>query len=62
LRAQQPELDDRVVLRMRWTGELAIDVGAWDEGAKPSAWSVAHYRMRRGLITEIEQHDCYEAP
>jgi len=27
-----------------------------------SAWCVGHYRLERGLIAEIEQHDCYEQP
>jgi hypothetical protein len=56
------EQDDRVVLRMRWSGELAIDAGAWPSGTVLNAWCVGHYRLRDGLIAEIEQHDCYEAP
>jgi hypothetical protein len=53
---------DLVVLRMRWSGELAIDTGAWQRGTRLSAWCVGHYRLERGLIAEIEQHDCYDAP
>jgi ketosteroid isomerase-like protein len=53
---------DIVVTRMRWTGELAIDAGPWPAGTKLSAWCVAHYRLRDGRITEIEQHDCYDQP
>jgi hypothetical protein len=54
--------DDLVVLRMRWTGELAVDAGAWKRGTVLRAWSVGHYRLDEGLIVEIEQHDCYDAP
>jgi SnoaL-like domain len=54
--------DDLVVLRMRWTGGLAVDAGAWKQGTVLSAWSVGHYRLDKGLIVEIEQHDCYEVP
>jgi ketosteroid isomerase-like protein len=53
---------DTVVTRMRWSGELAIDAGAWTKGTRLSAWCVAHYRLRDGKIAEIEQHDCYAAP
>lgn len=56
------EQDDRVFLRMRWTGELAIDAGPWKQGTLLKAWCVGHYRMESGLIAEIEQHDCYEQP
>jgi|SRR3954451_7934600 len=54
--------DDTVVTRMRWSGELAVDAGAWTKGTKLSAWCVAHYRLRDGKIAEIEHHDCYDAP
>ena len=53
---------DVVVTRMRWTGELAIDVGTWPAGTRLSAWCVAHYRLEDGRIAEIEQHDCYDRP
>jgi hypothetical protein len=53
---------DLVVVRMRWTGELAVDAGPWSRGTLLSAWCVAHYRLRGGRIVEIEQHDCYDAP
>jgi hypothetical protein len=56
------EQDDRVVVRMRWRGELAIDAGAWKQGTLLSAWCVGHYRLEQGLIAEIEQHDCYDQP
>jgi hypothetical protein len=56
------EQDDRVVVRMRWTGELAIDAGPWTRGTLLTAWCVGYYRLEHGLITEIEQHDCYEQP
>jgi hypothetical protein len=56
------EQDERVVLRMRWQGELAIDAGPWTRGTLLSAWCVGHYRLDRSLIVEIEQHDCYEPP
>jgi hypothetical protein len=52
---------DLVVLRMRWSGELATDAAAWKRGTLLSAWCVGHYRLDGGLIVEIEQHDCYEA-
>ena len=51
-----------VVTRMRWRGELAVDVGPWPAGTGMSAWCVAHYRLAAGRIVEIEQHDCYEQP
>src|SRR5262249_19200297 len=35
---------DTVVTRMRWSGELAIEVGAWPAGTRLAAWCVAHYR------------------
>jgi SnoaL-like domain len=54
--------DDRVVLRMRWRGELAVDAGRWKQGTQLRAWCVGHYRLDRGLIAEIEQHDCYDPP
>jgi hypothetical protein len=56
------EQGDLVVLRMRWTGELAITAGDWVQGTRLSAWSVAHYRLDDELIAAIEQHDCYDAP
>jgi ketosteroid isomerase-like protein len=51
---------DRVVTRMRWEGELAVDAGPWPAGTQLTAWCVAHYRLDGGRIVEIEQHDCYE--
>jgi ketosteroid isomerase-like protein len=51
---------DLVIVRMRWTGELAVDAGPWPSGTVLAAWCVAHYRLHDGLIVEIEQHDCYE--
>jgi ketosteroid isomerase-like protein len=53
---------DLVVTRMRWRGELAIDAGPWRAGTRFAAWCVAHYRVEKGRIVEIEQHDCYEPP
>jgi ketosteroid isomerase-like protein len=53
---------DRVVTRMRWSGELAVDAGPWAKGTRLSAWCVAHYRLEDGRIAEIEHHDCYDAP
>ena len=47
---------------MRWTGELAVDAGAWTSGTQLSAWCVARYRLAKGRIAEIEQHDCYDPP
>ena len=54
--------DDRVAIRMRWRGELAVDAGPLKQGTELSAWCVGHYRIERGRIAEIEQHDCYDAP
>lgn len=53
---------DTVVTRMRWSGELAVDAGAWPAGTRMAAWCVAHYRLAAGRIVHIEQHDCYEQP
>ncbi|HET6848313.1 MAG TPA: nuclear transport factor 2 family protein [Gaiellales bacterium] len=53
---------DTVVMRMRWSGELAVDAGPWPAGTRMSAWCVAHYRLADGHIASIEQHDCYEPP
>ncbi len=53
---------DTVVTRLRWSGELAVDAGAWPAGTHLAAWCVAHYRLRGGRIASIEQHDCYEQP
>ncbi len=53
---------DRVVVRFRWTGELAADAGALRAGTRLSAWCVAHYELGNGRIVSIEQHDCYDAP
>jgi ketosteroid isomerase-like protein len=53
---------DRVVSRLRWTGELAVDAGDWPRGTVLRAWCVAHYRFADGRIVEIEQHDAYEQP
>lgn len=52
--------DDVVVTRFRWTGETAIDAGPWPAGTRLSAWCVAHYLVRDGLIAHIEQFDCYD--
>lgn len=51
---------DRVATRMRWSGELAIDAGAWPAGTVLTAWCVAHYVVEGGRIAHIEQHDCYD--
>jgi ketosteroid isomerase-like protein len=53
---------DTVVTRMRWSGELAAEVGEWPAGTRLTAWCVGHYRLAAGRIARIEQHDCYEAP
>lgn len=53
---------DTVVTRMRWSGELAVDAGAWPAGTRMAAWCTAHYRLAAGRIVQIEQHDCYEQP
>src|SRR3954465_4828817 len=39
---------DVVATRMRWSGELAVDVGGMDAGTRFTAWCVAHYRLRDG--------------
>jgi hypothetical protein len=54
--------DDRVVVRIRWRGELALDADPLKQGTELSAWCVAHYRLEDGRIAEIEQHDCYDQP
>jgi ketosteroid isomerase-like protein len=53
---------DVVVTRMRWTAELAVDLGDMPRGTRLSAWCVAHYRFANGRIAHIEQHDCYDPP
>jgi ketosteroid isomerase-like protein len=53
---------DKVVTRMRWSAELAVDAGPWPAGTRMAAWCVAHYRLAAGRIVSIEQHDCYEQP
>lgn len=53
---------DTVATRMRWRGELAVDVGPWPAGTHLAAWCAAHYRLVDGRIAYIEQHDCYEQP
>src|SRR3954469_23418877 len=47
--------DDTVVTRMRWSGELAVDAGAWTKGTKLSV-------VRRPLPAARRQHRRDRAP
>lgn len=48
------------VLRVRWTGEIARDLGAFRKGQKLTAHIAQFVETRGGLVTSIETYDCYE--
>lgn len=48
------------VLRVRWTGEIARDLGPFRKGQKLTAHIAQFIQTREGLVASIETYDCYE--
>lgn len=51
---------DLAVLRVRWTGVIARDIGPFREGQRLTAHIAQFVRTREGRIVSIETYDCYE--
>lgn len=54
------EVGDLAVLRVRWTGVVARDVGPFRAGQGLVAHIAQFVRTRDGRVASIETYDCYE--
>jgi ketosteroid isomerase-like protein len=54
------EVDDVAVLRVRWTGVVAREIGPFHGGQELVAHIAQFVRTREGRIASIETYDCYE--
>jgi ketosteroid isomerase-like protein len=54
------ESGDLAVLRVRWTGVIARDIGPFREGQRLTAHIAQFVRIRDGRVAAIETYDCYE--
>jgi ketosteroid isomerase-like protein len=52
--------DDRVALRVRWTGVLAVGIGALHAGDKMSCESGIFLKFQGDRIVEQHNYDCFE--
>ena len=53
---------DTVVMRVRWTGTLAVDAGPLPAGTGLEAHSSMWFTVRGGRIARQENYDCFTAP
>lgn len=53
-------VDDLVVTRLRWTGEVAVDAGPLRGGQRLTAEIAQFVRVEDGRVAEIETYDCYQ--
>jgi ketosteroid isomerase-like protein len=53
--------EDRVAVEARWTGILAVPVGALAAGAEMKAFFAMFFRFRDGRIAIQRNYDCFEA-
>ncbi len=54
------EVGDLAVLRVRWVGVVARDVGLFRAGQELVAHIAQFVRVRDGRVASIETYDCYE--
>ena len=54
------EAGDTVVVRLEWTGELAVDAGAWPAGTVLRARVAQFVTVVDGRISRLETYDCYD--
>jgi hypothetical protein len=54
------EVDDLVITRLRWRGEVAVDAGPFTAGQQLTADIAQFVRVEGGRIAEIETYDCYQ--
>lgn len=54
------EVGDLAVLRIRWRGVVASDMGPFRAGQEPVAHIARFVRTRGGRIASIETYDCCE--
>jgi ketosteroid isomerase-like protein len=54
------EVGDLAVLRVRWTGVIAQDVGPFHAGQELVAHIAQFVHVRDARIASIETYDCYE--
>ena len=52
--------DDVAVIRLTWTGEIAVDRGPFRAGQLLTAHIAQFVRVRDGRVASIETFDCYE--
>ncbi len=58
---QHVEVDDRVLTRLVWTGELRLDLPGMPAGTRLKADIASLMRFVDGLLVEQENYDCYYA-
>ncbi|MBM6401573.1 nuclear transport factor 2 family protein [Phycicoccus sonneratiae] len=54
------EAGDAVVVRLDWTGELAVDAGSWPAGTVLHARVAQFVTVADGRIARLETYDCYD--
>lgn len=54
------EVGDLAILRLRWTGTVARDVGPFRADQELVAHIAQFVRARDGRVASIETYDCYE--
>lgn len=53
-------VDDLVIARITWTGEVAADAGGLRAGQTLTAQLAQFFDLRAGRIARIETFDCYQ--
>lgn len=53
------EVGERVVVRLTWTGTMAIDVGELRAGQVLTAQVAQFVQVRDGRVSRLETYDCY---
>jgi ketosteroid isomerase-like protein len=54
------EADDLVIVRLRWTGVVAVDAGPLRAGRELTADIAQFVRVSGDRIAEIDTYDCYQ--
>ena len=53
-------VDDTAIVRLTWTGTVAVDAGPFHAGQVLTAHIAQFVTAREGRISGIETYDCYE--
>lgn len=57
---QAVEHGNEVIIRVTWTGKVAVAAGSFEAGQELRAHLAQFIRTRQGRIQQIETYDCFE--